>query len=41
MFRDAQIEKVGLEERLIEKENKISNLREYILNLAKGLVSTP
>ena len=40
MFRNEQIEKVNLEKKLVEKENKISNLREYILNLAKGLVCT-
>ena len=39
-FRKEQIEKVNLEKKLVEKEDKISNLREYILNLAKGLVYT-
>ena len=40
MFRNEQLEKVNLEKKLVEKEDKISNLREYILNLAKGLVYT-
>ena len=40
IFRNEQIEKVNLEKKLVEKEDKISNLREYILNLAKGLVYT-
>merc|ERR1712131_57112 len=35
-LRNEQIEKVSLEKKLVEKEDKISNLREYILNLAKG-----
>jgi len=38
LSRNEQIEKVNLEKKLIEKEDKIANLREYILNLAKGLV---
>ena len=40
MLRNEQLEKVNLEKKLVEKEDKISNLREYILNLAKGLVCT-